>query len=274
MRDGPPRRAGPKAKARLQGQIINLVNHAVDIVAQSCALGFDASIVIQHRIRAVAQHGHRVGLKAKVAHPGDGARLRFCQRVGQSTPGIGKKPQRARCGNTGIQLAQRPCGSVAGVGKGFLTIAKPACVEGGKIGVAHVNFAANIHQGRDIITLQLVRNIGDGAGVFGDVFAHLTVTPCGGLGQAAIHIAQAKRQTVDFGFSGVGNRSGQAQKFAHPVVKIGDVGGIESVFQTEHPHIMADLTEPIRRRAAHFVGWAVFPLQARKPRLYLSIPAF
>ena len=51
-------------------------------------------------------------------------------------PGIGEEAQRARGGDRGVQLAQRPGGGVARVGKGLVARCGLPGVQGGEIGVA------------------------------------------------------------------------------------------------------------------------------------------
>ncbi len=65
MRNRPARGGRAKAKAGLQGKVVDLVNHAINIIAQIGALGLDRGVMGQQVIRAVADFGQRIGDKAK-----------------------------------------------------------------------------------------------------------------------------------------------------------------------------------------------------------------
>ena len=188
VRQSPARGGGAKPEAALQRQIVDLVNHAVDIVAKAGALRLDPAVVCQQRVWPGAEHGQRVDLKAKRAQAVHRADLGSGQGCRDLPPGIGEKAQRPGGGDVGIKLAQRPGGGIARVGKGFFAGGRLPRIQRGKIGVAHVNLAAHFqHLGR---AGKVPRNVGDGAGVGGDILADLAVAARRRLHQPPGFIAQ------------------------------------------------------------------------------------
>ena len=93
---------------------------------------------------------------------------------------VGKKVQFALRGDFGIQLAQAAGGGIARIGKRLLAVVSLTLVECGKIGFQHQYFAADFDEFGDSIAVQSQRNIGDGFGVLGDIFAGCPVAACGG----------------------------------------------------------------------------------------------
>ena len=132
--------------------------------------------------------GQRVGLKPHLPQPRQRIELRFAQRFRQLSPAVGKEPQRTGPGDFGVQLPQRAGGCVAGVGECLATAGLVAFVEGCEILVAHVDLAPHLKDCRGVG--DFLRNIVDGAGVCGDIFAHRTVAAGCCVNKGAVLIAQ------------------------------------------------------------------------------------
>ena len=139
--DGPAGSGGPEAETGLEGEVVDLVDHAVDVVAEGGALGLDRAVVGEHVIRARAEACERVGLEAKVVEPVDGAHLGVGKGGGECAPGIGEELQRAGGGYGGVELAEGAGGGVPGIGEGLGACVGLAGVQRFEIGVAHVDLA-------------------------------------------------------------------------------------------------------------------------------------
>ena len=142
MGNRPPRCGGAKAEPFLQCEVIDLVDHTVDIIAKRGTLRFDLFVMGDHIARSVAKCRERVGDKAQFRQTVDGALLRFGQRCRQRAPRVGEKTQGTRTGDFRIQLPQRPRSRVARIGKCFAAPFRLPLVQRREIGVAHIDFAA------------------------------------------------------------------------------------------------------------------------------------
>ena len=100
-------------------------------------------------------------------------------------------------------MPERTAGRIARVRKRRLAIGHQRFIELGKVGEAEKHLAANLNQFGMIAAGEQARNRLDGQHVGGDIFANLAVTAGGSLNQAAVLIAQADREPVDFRFTEV-----------------------------------------------------------------------
>ena len=191
--------------------------------------------------------------------------LRGGQRRRQVPPGIGEKAQRAAGGDGRIKLAQRPGSRIAGVGENLVTGRRLPCVQRREIGVGHVDFAAYLqHLGRPG---QALRDIGNRAGVFGDILAHLAVTPGGSLHQNAAFIAQGQRQAVDLRLGRVEESTGMPKELADAVIELGHVLVRKGVFQRKHRARVPDFAKAIGHGGPDLIAGRIAALQPGKPRL-------
>ena len=69
MRDGPSRRRRPETKPLLQRQIVEFVNHAINVIAKRGPRLFDCGVMRQKLIRALAASGEVIGLKPQIGEP-------------------------------------------------------------------------------------------------------------------------------------------------------------------------------------------------------------
>src|SRR5467141_2851508 len=117
VRDRPARRARHEAEPLLPVDAIDLVDDAVDVVVEMGPLGFDLAMEGEQLFDRIAKLGERIGPEAAALEPFDHAGLGSFRHVAHLAPGIGKEAERARGGDPGILLAQRPCGRIARIGE-------------------------------------------------------------------------------------------------------------------------------------------------------------
>jgi hypothetical protein len=186
--DGPARAAGDKAQPLLQGEIVNLVDNAVNIIAQRRSLLLDLVIMLDQTFNRIELLHQRIDAEPVGFERLHHAHLRGCRHGADLTPGIGEKLQRPRCGDRGIKLAQRPCRRIARIGENRLAILGLALVQRRKIRVAHIDLAAHLkHIWR--IAAQHIRDARNGTGIERNVLARRAVTTGGRRDQTAHLVA-------------------------------------------------------------------------------------
>ena len=118
-----------------------------------------------------------------------------------------------------------------------------ARVERCEIVMAHVNLAAHLQDCGGVA--KRLRDIGNGAGIGGDVLTCLTIAACCRADQLPILVAQRGRQTVNLGLGGKGQWRvwGEPQISADASHEIGHIGGVKGIGQRQHPLGMGDLGE-------------------------------
>ena len=272
MRDRPARRGRAKAKPGLQSQIVDLVDDTVDVIAQSGALHLDGAVLGQQVGGGSADRGQLIDREIHRGKPVDGGFLAGGELLGQFAPGIGEKAQRAGGGDRGVQLAQRSGSGIARIGKGLVAGFCLPDVQGGEIGMAHINLAAHLQHLRGVDDLP--GDVGNGQGVGCNILARLAIAAGGGLHQPAAFIAQRQGKPVDLGFSGEGNRPLNAQEFADAVLEIQHVLIGKCVFQAKHPDPVRHLAKARTQGPADLIGRAVSVFQCRKPRFDRGVAAF
>ncbi len=119
VRQRPARRRRAKAEPRLQVEPVELVDDAVDVIAQRRAPRLDLAILRQHLAEPLAAAHQRVGRKAERGEPGDRLALGRAERFADRAPGIGEEAQRPGGGDRRIELAQAAGGGVARIGEGL-----------------------------------------------------------------------------------------------------------------------------------------------------------
>ena len=141
----------------------------------------------------------------------------------------------------GIELAHRPGSGVARIGEDLGACRGLRPVEGGEIVVVHVDLAAHLEDFGEIGCRHLLRHIGDGAHIGGDVFALLAVAARRGLDEATLFVAQRHGKAVDLGFGGEGDGliGREPEETADARHEVGDVGLIKTVGQRQHGHPVA-----------------------------------
>ena len=149
---------------------------------------------------------------------------------GDLAPGVGEEAEGAAGGDPRVELAEGAGGGVARVGEGAAGLGL-AGVQGLEVGVGHVDLAADLEDGRGAV--KGAGDVGDGAGVGGDVLAGLAVAAGGGGDEAAGLVAEREREAVDLrlGGEGEGGVGGEVEEAADALDEVGDVGLGEGVLE-------------------------------------------
>ena len=232
-------------------EIVDLVDDAVDVVAERRPLLFDGMILREHLRRGAAKLGQpKIGRQAEATHGLDGAELGRSEGLAHFAPGVGEKLQGPLGGHARIELTQGARGKVAWIGVDRLAGGGLARVERGEIDMAHVDFAARLEDLRR--ALKALWDRFDHAHVRGDVLAFVTVAARGRLDEFAILVAQAAGEPVDLRFRNDIERRAlaQAQKAPHAGAELLGLLIGEDVAERQHRHAVADLGEFLRRRGA------------------------
>ena len=276
--DAPARGAGRVAQARLQGQVVDLDDDAVERMLYVVAV---FAVVLDH----VGDFSEAPD-DAVVRRDGDaplpveaiGLRLRRQLRstVGErrrspldEPEAMGVEAEAALGRDARILLTQRAGGRVARVGERGLAFGLAARVEGGEVVEAHEHFAAHFHQMRDAIAGQLRGDGRDRADIEGDVLADDAVAARQALNEHAIAVNEVERQAVDLDLAGHGQRLpvGDAQFAAHAVVPAMQFLETEHVIEAEHARGVAHGGEVVGEGAAHPVRGRIQGIQGREPLL-------
>ena len=158
VRDGPARRARDEAEPLLQREVVDLVDDAVDVVAERGALlarsaRYCASIsstLVQRRMQ-------RIGLEAVCARAS-----RSC-RAGSSAgsratlaPGIGEEVAAgASASSSASSWRSEPAAALRGLANRRLAGRDLALVDGGEIGMGQVDLAAHLEDRRHVLALSV-----------------------------------------------------------------------------------------------------------------------
>ena len=218
VRNRPARAARDETEAPLQGKIIHLVDHAVDVIGQARPLLLDQPVMRDQRIGRRHPRHQRVDDKSPAPEGLDHRALRLVGQTGLClAPGIGKKFQRPFRRHRRIQLAQRSGSRVARIDIDLLASRRLPLVEGGKICLGHIDLAAHFHHGRPVVTGKSFRDITDGAGIRGHILPGRSITTRRRRDEHPFLVAQRERQAVDFRLSGQCHFriGGKSEKPAH-----------------------------------------------------------
>jgi len=255
VRDGPTRRARDEPHGGLLRIVVELVDHAVDVVRQTVALRADLCVIRQQARRST--RGIRLGRHRKAEFAQALQRLRVPCRKREAlvhTQRVGEKRQRPLRGDRRIELSQRAGGAVARVGQRLFAMRQRAFVEFFKAGARHVHLAAHFQHGR-CGAAQVQRDGTDGADIGGYIFAAGTIAARRRAYQRAMFVAQADGQAVELGldrkqrFAFAGVFDDTAHEGMHLVVA-------EGIAQRQHRQLVHHLGEPGR-------GFVAYPLGRR-----------
>ena len=118
--DRPARRAADEAEPALQREVVDLVDHAIDVVAEAGAFHSDLRLEGRGLGLAVQLARQRVHLEPPVAQTLQIVPVRIGNRLARLALGIGEQRQRPLRGDARIELAQAAGGGVARVGEHLL----------------------------------------------------------------------------------------------------------------------------------------------------------
>ena len=254
--DRPARAARHETEAVLQGEVVNLVNDSVDVIAKRRALALDETVMGEQFVGGPANFRKIVDRQSEAIERLQRLMLRGGKRRADFAPGIGEELQRSLRRHARIELAQRSCGAIARVGERGLAGGQLALVDVLEIGLAEINLTAHFEPlGR--IAFQRGGDRLHGADVGGDVLALIAVAARRRAHQLAAFVKQRAGEAVDLGLGddGQGRVVAHPQKPAHAGAKLGHVGIVKNVAERKHRHGMLDLGEFLRRRRADLSGW-------------------
>ena len=269
VRRRPARTARDEAEPLLQVEPVDLVDDAVDVVAERRAAGLDVAIDREHLLDRMRELGQRIDAKAAALEPFEHAELGVLRHLAHLAPGIGEEFERPARRDRRVELAQRAGGRIAGIGEDLLALGRLPLVEREEVGMGHVDLAAYLADIRVAVPVQPFRNFADGADIGGDVLAFEAVAAGRGVDEVAALVAQRAGQAVDLGLGGEGERiiGGEAEEPLHPIGEIDHLLVVEHVAEREHRHRVADLGELTGRRRANPTAGRIGPDQVGEQRL-------
>ncbi len=150
MRDCPARGLGDKAQPLLPVQPVDLVDHAVDIIRQLCALALDAGIMRQRPFRPINAHQQRRHWHAPCRNRRKNAGLGIGWQRAHLTPAMREEAQRTRRSDLGILLPQRPRRRIARVGEYLAALRLLLGIQRGKVGLRHIDLAPDFEDCWDV----------------------------------------------------------------------------------------------------------------------------
>ena len=162
------------------------------------------------------------------------------------------------CRDFRVQLAQRACGGVSGVGKERLALLLLAGVELLKAFLGHENLAPDDEPGRGVFNAH--GDGTDGFQVFRHILANVAVTPGGTPDKLAVYVFQRHGQSVDFRLHG---EAGASFAFQHPAEKTVQLFHAEHILKAHQRHRMGHFFKLTQGFAAHPFGGRIGFCQLR-----------
>ena len=260
VRDRPARRARDETHLALAGVVVQLVDHAVDVVRQGVTPGTDTLEIGDQAIEAARRSHlgrHRETPLAQLPQRGrvGGRQLAALDHA----DGIGKETQPPLRGDRRIELAQRSGGAVARVGQRLFVVLAGVVVEGLEILAQHDHFAAHFEHVGPALAAHFQRDRPHRAQVRGHVLAGFAVAAGGTLHEHAVLVAQADGQAVQLGFHRK-HRSAAIQRLLDASLEFGDLveafafgiaGLFERIAQRQHRDGVAHFGKTAVRPCAH-----------------------
>ncbi len=264
--DGPARVARHHAELLLLPAVVDLDHRAVNVEGDAEAL---LLALVAVRL-GLLQRRHRAGEWTDREAPGGQPGQHFAlagrlRRVADRADLVGQEGERACGGATGIFLAQRARGGVAGVGEearrrpGTQRFLLEAGVERLEVRAQHIDLAANLYQLGQwgaIALAQSLRHVLDGAHVGRDVLADSAVAAGQGLGEPAALVDEVHAEAIDFRLADVGE-DGVGQQALGALLPGAQLVGRAHVGEAEHRRDVAHLGEGGGGLAHHALRWRI-----------------
>ena len=267
MCDCPARGAANHAKAFLPIMAVHLVDDTVNVIGQARAAFADRRVGFQNFVGRPAEFRLRVYRKTPVRELFEPRLVTVADGFGQFPRGIGEHLQVPRSGHRHIELAERACRRIPGVGEHRLIVLFPGAVQGGEVVMPHVYLAADFD---DIgcARAQGVRNVGDRRDVVGNILADGAVAAGCRLYVFPAFVAERDGQAVDLGFGDDldGFVFAEAEKPANPGDEIFHVLCVKGIVERQHGPAMGDLAKSGCRGGADIAARAVAAYQVRELR--------
>ena len=249
--DGPAGELGGAAQSLPVCQVVELHHRAVHVEG-----------TLHPGVVEAVDFRHDIGMSTQQAIGDDlevlGAEIVQGLRVGGEAAALGQLEvehgdvQLPLGGDLGVQLPQRACRRVAGIGHQGLALDLPAGVELLKHTAGHIHLAPDDEMGQ--LLRQGHRDGADGAQIFRHVLAYLAVAPGGPPDEHAVLVFQGHGQAVHLGLHAV-FRLGHGLR--HPQQEIPDLLAVKDVLKALQWHVVADLFKLGQGRAAHPLGGGV-----------------
>ena len=249
--DGPAGSFGGEAELALLLHGIHLDDDAIDFVRQLFALGFPGIAELDDFVDGAADFAVRVDLEAQMAQFLERAPMAVEGRAAFGEQEVGVVFEAASGGKLRLQQAERAGGGVARIGKAGEALFFALGIEAFEGAAVHDGFAADLEGGQP--ALHAKRKGADGAGIFGDVFAHGAISAGDGLGEFAVAIVGGHGEPVQLEFGDVAV-FGAAEEFADAAVEIAEFGFVEGVIEAEQGRAVLDLDEALARLPADALG--------------------
>ena len=215
--DGPAGRLGGEAQQLAPGQVVDLDDHAVDLVVEVVAVLLPVEAVSRAPRRG--SDSRRIsGLTGKPSDPSQSSVSWWLVNAGPAldlAELVRPQGQLAVGGDAGILLAQGAGRRVAGVDERAQLGRDLALVERPEGGQRHVDLAPHLeHRGGALA--QALGDLGDRADVLGDVLARAAVAPGGGPHVAAALVADRDGEAVDLELAHVADLVGPPRRRTPP----------------------------------------------------------
>jgi len=195
VRDRPARRARDEAEPLLPVEPVDLVDDAVDVVAEIGALALDVVVEREQLLGRVAEPPERIRREAPTLERRVDLALARARELRHLSPGVSEEAQRTLARDVGIELAQRARRGVARIREQRLAGGGLALVHSGEVGVAHVDLAAYLehvgHAGR------VRRDVVERLEIARDVLALEAIAARGTQHEAAALVSKRGGEAVD-----------------------------------------------------------------------------
>ena len=230
------------------GEVVQLHHRAVNVKGIVAPLFPKAVDLFQHFLRrmeaALRDHLEVLGLQILDGFRMAGKGFPFAQLHVENG-----NIQLALGGNTGIQLAERPCGGVTGIGHQGLTLNFAAGIDLLKNAAGHIDLAADDEAGQ--LFRQRHRQRADGAEILRHILAHAAITTGSTAIEHAIAVLHRHAEAIHLGLDTVG---GMGDLLCHAVKKGPHFLSVKHVLQALQGHIVAHLLELAQNLTANALG--------------------
>ena len=178
-------------------QVIDFDHSAVNVAAELVSVLIDGHDIVRKAVlapEATVRDNFQSQFRQIIQGLGVGLKLHALRKLDIKDQNI----QTTLSGNFGIQLTQRACRGVSGVGEERLTFRFLLVIQPLKALLGHKDFATDDESGRCI--LQNHGNGMDGLQIFRHILAYIAITPGGTTDKHTVFIFQSNGKTVDLRF--------------------------------------------------------------------------
>ncbi len=260
--DRPAGVVGDLAQVALQRDVVDLHDHAVDVVVDLAAALDPGGALGHHLLDRLVTSRRGVHAKALLAQPVERLPVACDLEPFAVAELVAPDVERPRGGDSRIELTDGAGGGVARVGEGRLAGGRARLVQAREAGQRQVDLAAHLDHGRHrLVTIKPAQTQGhgvDGAQVGGHVFADHAVAAGGAALEDPVAIDQRDGETVDLGFGDVA-QGGLAEPVRLEQTAVATVPGQQLVFvagvgQRKHGLQVTPLRELLERLPADPLG--------------------